>query len=192
MGPRSTGGASPARPEGQRGRQHTEGLGRSRVRAPALTPPLVQSPRWRLRAALDVALRGAGRASPSRAGCNKHAPCHQARPALLCLPTCLCCLSRWLPPAATLPRSGLSPVPALLGRSRAGCEQPPGFFSASPEVRAHPAPPCGVPTCFGSALQPVPGGLGTALGSPPSGWPGPCSPSLPSVVARVKCVLRPV
>lgn len=132
MGPRSTGGASPARPEGQRGRQHTEGLGRSRVQAPALTPPLVQSPRWRLRAALDVALRGAGRASPSRAGCNKHAPCHQARPALLCLPTCLCCLSRRLPPAATLPRSGLSPVPALLGRSRAGCEQPPGFFQRQP------------------------------------------------------------
>lgn len=55
-----------------------------------------------------------------------------------------------------------------------------------------------VPMRFGSALQPVlptalaPALPGAALGSPPSGCRGPCTPSLPSLVARVKCVLRPV
>lgn len=71
-------------------------------------------------------------------------------------------------------------LPSLDGAGLA-VSDPLASSSASPEVWARPAPPCGVPTCFGSALQPVPGG-----------WPGPCSPSLPSVVARVKCVLRPV
>lgn len=181
MGPRSTGGASPARPEGQQGRQHTEGLGRSRVRAPALTPPLVpahaggseQRSMWRSgergeRArAVQAATSTLLATKPGLRSCACQ-PASAASHGGSCRPPrCRGAVSAWS-------------LPSLDGAGLA-VSDPLASSSASPEVWARPAPPCGVPTCFGSALQPVPGG-----------WPGPCSPSLPSVVARVKCVLRPV
>lgn len=94
--------------------------------------------------------------------------------------------------------------PAPLQWSRAGYKHPAGFSKCKglhvPAQKHRHVLPCNVVvlTCFGSALHPVPpmalapGLPGAALGSPPSGCLGPCMPSLPSLVARVKCVLRPV
>lgn len=180
-------------------------------------PPLLPSPRRQLRALLRR-LSGKRGKRVTQAASNVLSAAKPGLPLLRLLhpsdapaPACstaACKPARRRPPRLTGALGKHHAVsawpPAPLQRSRAGCKHPVGFSKCKgphtpARKRGHVLPHnVVVLMCFGSALQPVPptalapGLPGTALGSPPSGCLGPCVPSLPSLVARVKCVLRPV